>query len=70
MKNARLFIMFLLLFYMGTANAQNNDIGDTIHAIHYNIHLNHINTAENTIAAYTEIKLVPLIEDLAYIPLE
>ena len=47
-----------------------NDIGDTIHAAHYNIHLEHIDTDEQTISAYTEIKVVPLINDLAYIPLE
>ncbi len=70
MKNLRLFVITLLLFYLGSLHAQNNDIGDTIHVVHYNIHLNEINTEAHTISAYTEVKLVPLMEDLAYIPLE
>ena len=71
MKRICLPVIFLLLmFQLAGLQAQNNNIGDTIHVLHYSIHLNEINTEEQTITAYTEIRLVPLIEDLAYIPLE
>lgn len=52
--------------------AQNNDpkIGDTVHAIHYDIHLEDVNTGTQTISAFTNVTLTPLIDNLTYIPLE
>ncbi len=47
-----------------------NGIGDTIHAVHYNIHLAEINTANRTIAGYTEITLVAKVDNLTSIPLD
>lgn len=70
MKNILLlFTAFLIWqFCLG----QNNDpkIGDTIHAIHYDIHLLEVNTSQQKIKGFAEITLSPLINNLGYIPLE
>lgn len=70
MKRVFLTVFFLLILQIAGLRAQDNGIGDTIHVLHYNIHLDEINTEDHTITAYTEARLVPLIEYLAYIPLE
>lgn len=64
-----LLIMSLISSY-GVAQYLNQGIGDTIHAIHYGIHLDEINTSEQTIAGYAEIEITPLVSGLNYIPLE
>ena len=71
----RIFILSLSLLLGQILLAQpnqkfGNDIGDTIHAVHYNIHLSDINTDEQSISAYSEIRVIPLVNDLTYIPLE
>lgn len=69
-------VILLLSLFLGQilfaqANQKiRNDIGDTIHAVHYNIHLNQVDTDNQSISAYTEIKILPLVNDLTYIPLE
>lgn len=72
---SRTIIFLFSLFFCFAISAKdfkkiNNDIGDTIHAIHYSIHLNEIDMDDQSISAYTEIKVVPLIDFLEYIPLE
>mgnify|MGYP002639403093 CR=1 FL=1 len=69
MKRVSLILVMLLIF-CGFSHSQNSGIGDTIHAIHYTINLNEINTTSNTIAGWTEIEITPLVSDLSYIPLE
>ena len=64
---ATISIIFGILSY---SLAENRGIGDTIHAIHYDIHLNEVNTSNKTIEGFTEVKLVPLVEFTNYIPLE
>lgn len=48
----------------------NNFIGDTIHAIHYQIQLNNIDVSNQTIEGFTEISLTPKVDQIDYIPLE
>lgn len=62
--------LFMFLANLVAAQYPGNQIGDTIHAVHYDIHLEDINTEDKTIAGFTEIKIVPLMNDLQYIPLE
>lgn len=62
------FVFFLIVFIVDGQTG--NSIGDTVHAIHYSIHLNNINTASKTIEAYTEVEVQPKVNDLQYIPLE
>ncbi len=66
-----LWSLFLGQILFAQANQINrNDIGDTFHAVHYTIHLNQVDTDNQTISAYTEIRVLPLINNLEYIPLE
>jgi len=44
-------------------------IGDTLNALHYNIHLQNVNTNSKTISGYTEINFVTRIEGLFQVPL-
>jgi len=62
--------LFSLTTIAETHQKSGNDIGDTIHVAHYAIHLNQVDTDDHSISAYAEIKIVPLIDFLAYIPLE
>ena len=66
----RTFFLIAILSIFQLLNAQENGIGDTIHAIHYNIHLTEVNTSAQTIAAFTEVELTPLVNDLDHILLE
>ena len=70
MKRLLILLFFLLLNHLVIAQYQDNGIGDTIHVIHYNIHLNEIDTDDHTITAFTELTLHPLVDDLQSIPLE
>jgi len=66
------FLILTGLFFYQVFFAQNNDpkIGDTVHAIHYNIHLLEVNTNQQTINAFTELTLTPKIDNLFSVPLE
>lgn len=66
----RTLYLVLILFVSQFVNGQVNAIGDSIHAVHYNIHLTEVNTADKTISAFTEILITPRINELGYIPLE
>jgi len=46
------------------------NIGDTIHAEHYEIHLQEINTTAKTIAAKTEVNIKARVDNIDIIPLE
>jgi len=70
MKNIVLLITLLFFSKLGISQFQNQGIGDTIHAIHYAIHLEEVNTTNHTISGFTEIKITPLVSNLNYIPLE
>ena len=70
MKKLSFFIILLILSTSGYSQYQNQGIGDTIHAIHYSIHLEDVNTTDQTISGYTEIEITPLVSNLNYIPLE
>jgi len=70
MKRLLIPLFLLLLNHLVIAQYQDNGIGDTIHVIHYNIHLNEIDTDDHTITAFTELTLHPLVDDLQTIPLE
>jgi aminopeptidase N len=65
-----LFTAILLYFFSVQAIKAQTGIGDTIHVVHYNIHMEEINTDDQTIRGYTELQLTPLVENLEYIPLE
>ena len=64
-------LLILLVFYNYVA-AQDVDpgIGDTIHAVHYSIYLDEVNTSQRSIKGHTEIVIIPLKNSLNYIPLE
>ena len=63
--------ILLFLFFAATVlSAQDHDVGDTVHAIHYNIHLEEIDISNKSIAGYTEIKLTPKQDNISHIPLE
>ncbi len=62
--------LFFLITTTITAQKINNGIGDTIHAIHYDIILNEINTNNQTIEGITRITLTPLVDALQTIPLQ
>ena len=62
--------LFFLVTTTITAQKINNGIGDTIHAIHYDIILNEINTNNQTIEGITRITLTPLVDALQTIPLQ
>jgi aminopeptidase N len=67
----KIFCVFTLLFQLILVSAYaENGIGDTIHAVHYDIHLTGINTANNTIAGYTVVTVVSKVDSLRLIPLD
>ena len=70
MKKLSLLLIILLICRFGFAQVGNEGIGDTIHAVHYSIHLEDINTTAQTISGFTEIEITPLVSGLDYIPLE
>ena len=65
-----LLVVTLVIFSALKAQYHDPRIGDTVHAVHYSIHLNEIDTDHQMIAGFTEVRLTPLIDDLQYIPLE
>lgn len=68
MKNITLLLATILFSNFGFA--QNQGIGDTIHAIHYNINIEDVNTTDQTISGFTDVKILPLVSNLNYIALE
>ncbi len=70
MKSFLFVFTFLFLSLFIKAQSPGRGIGDTIHAIHYSIHLTGVNTADKTITGFTDVELTPMIDDLDYIPLE
>lgn len=65
-----LFFLSVLRLLNGQTETVNNGIGDTVHAIHYSIHINQVDTDNKTISAFTEIHLTPLMDNIDQIPLE
>ena len=59
-------ICFQLLFFQGFSQ----DRTDTIHAVHYDLHLNIINLSEHQISGYADVKVVPKITGIPYIDLD
>ncbi len=70
MKKIAILLFILLISTFGISQSTNNGIGDTIHAIHYTINLEEINTSNQTISGYTDIMITSLVPLLNYIPLE
>ncbi|MCF6169975.1 MAG: M1 family metallopeptidase [Bacteroidales bacterium] len=70
MKRAFYLVVLLLMFQFLNGQSLENGIGDTIHAIHYNIHLTEVNTGAQTITAFTEVELTPLVSNLDHVRLE
>lgn len=68
----KLFLLLLSLSFLSASAKQipARGIGDTVHAVHYTIHLTEVNTISKSIQAYTEITLLPLMDNLNHIPLE
>jgi len=63
-------LIIVLICQFQVAQSSNIGIGDTIHAIHYSINLEEINTIDQTISGFTEIEIMPLMSGIEYIPLE
>jgi len=70
MKKAQYLLVSFILSFTGIAIGQNNGIGDTVHAIHYTINLDEINTSTYSISGWSEVSITPLVDNLNYIPLE
>jgi aminopeptidase N len=70
MNKLTFLLIVLLLCKAGVSQNQNFGIGDSIDALHYSIHLDDVNTVEQTISGYAEIEIVPLIPNINYIALE
>lgn len=70
MRHFTFSIIFLFIFQFAFAQYPDNGIGDSIHAVHYDINLYEINTNNETINAFTEVVITPLLEELQTIPLE
>lgn len=60
-------LLILMGFFAFQLVAQS--IGDSIHALHYNIHLQQVNTDAGTISGFTEIDFVTKINGLTEVPL-
>ncbi|MEJ2593907.1 MAG: M1 family metallopeptidase [bacterium] len=63
-------LLFLFTQLVITGLSQPPEIGDTLHAIHYAIHLGEINPGNQQISGHTEILCTSLVDNLDYIPLE
>jgi len=70
MKKLVLLIILSFIFQIGIAQISNLGIGDTLHATHYSIHLEEINTSAQTISGYAEVEITPLVSGINYIALE
>ncbi len=70
MKKIYLVLIVLFISKIGLSQSANIGIGDTIHAIHYSINLNEINTSNQTISGFTDILITPLVSTLDYLPFE
>lgn len=62
--------LFFLLFVISAFTLKSQSIGDSLHVIYYEINLNEVNIAENTISANTKVLLTPVHGDVAGIALE
>ena len=60
-------LVIVSCFSFGFITAQS--IGDTLNALHYNLHLRDVNTTSKTISGYTEITFVTRIGGLFQVPL-
>ncbi len=58
-----------LIFIASVLVLKSQSIGDSLHAVHYEIHLDEINTQDKTISGFTTVKLTPL-SDVMGISLE
>ena len=62
-------ILFLsILFVVISLKAQN--IGDSLHAVQYNIHLNEINLQDKTIEGFTTVTIVPMSDEVSGLSLQ
>ncbi|MBI9039660.1 MAG: T9SS type A sorting domain-containing protein [Bacteroidales bacterium] len=73
-KTVFLSILFSFLSSILFVNAGNNSlnyaIGDSIHAINYEIHLENIDCSAKTISAFTKVKLTPKVDNLDFVNLQ
>jgi hypothetical protein len=69
---ARIYLIFpaLLFFSYGSLKAQQESPSDSLHAIHYEIHINNIDFQAKTIDASTTVLLTPLADNVPVINLE
>jgi len=58
------------LFVKAENNTFTKAIGDSIHAVHYEIHLENIDCVAKTIEAFTNIKLTPKVDNLDFVCLQ
>ncbi len=71
MKKLTIVFAFLVIAAGFSLRAQTgNGIGDTLHALHYDIHLTEINTDLQTLTGFTVIDLVPKVDSLTSVPLD
>ena len=62
--------IFIFLFVISVLTLKSQSIGDSLHAVHYEINLSEINTVDKTISAFTSVLLTPLEDDISGISLQ
>lgn len=61
--------LFLMLFSISLSGFS-NDRTDTIHVVHYDLHLSIVNLSQQQIGGYADLKVVPKISGIPYIDLD
>ncbi len=69
---AFIYLVLIMLISIGNtqANISDRDIGDTIDAVHYDIHLEYIDIGQQTIQGYTTVELTTKIDNLEFVFLQ
>lgn len=62
--------IFTLLFLVSALILKSQSIGDSLHAVHYEINISEINTIEKTISAHTIVWISPVLGNVSGISLE
>ena len=66
----KIYVLFIICFQLLFFQGFSQDRTDTIHAVHYDLHLNIINLSEHQISGYADVKVVPKITGIPYIDLD
>lgn len=70
LKNQFPYLFTMVLLVMSFNVAGQKLPGDSLHAIHYDIHLQEINLTNQTISGYTTLTLTPKVNNVTILPIE